>query len=133
MSPCRLISIERIAPELKRELRNKRMNFTMKTQELTSVEEKDRSVDEMLSKHNSINSQISLQLKKELNTQETEFEKKMKQRRDRSVNRSMNKSIDRGVKSSEYFNEAFGSTKDLLSNIELNPHFRENKDNPFKN
>ena len=54
-------------------------------------EEKAKSINSVLDKHNKFYENINDHIKKEINTQEDEFSRAMKQRRERSVNRSLNR------------------------------------------
>lgn len=93
-------------------------------------EEKHKSINTALDKHNKFYENINGHIRKEISSQEDEFSKAMKQRRERSVNRSLNRSGNRsankGVPGKKDDDE---DTSNVLKHLKLDA---KNKiDNPF--
>ena len=90
-------------------------------------EQKAKSINSVLDKHNKFYENINDHIKKEINTQEDEFSRAMKQRRERAVNRSLNrsgnKSPTKGKKSEDE------DTSNVLKHLKLNS--KSKIDNPF--
>ena len=90
-------------------------------------EEKQKSINNVLDRHNKFYENINDHIKKEINTQEDEFSKAMKQRRERSVNRSLNRSANKGDRGKRNDDE---DTSNVLKHLKLDA---KNKiDNPFE-
>ena len=91
-------------------------------------EEKKKSINVVVDRHNRFYENINDHIKKEINTQEDEFSRAMKQRRERSVNRSLNKSANKRDKGRKDDDE---DTSNVLKHLKLDA---KNKiDNPFEN
>ncbi len=96
-------SDEKISLDTKKELRAKKVEYNFKVSNTNDEALKQKSITEIMDKHQKVHASISSHLKKEIDTQENEFEKKMEKRRERSVSRSMNKSSDIKSKRGEDF------------------------------
>ena len=143
ISPCRstpakdptrfLTSDEKISINTKKELRAKKVEYNFKVSN-ADENERQKSISEIMDKHQKIHDNISSHLKKELNTQENEFEKKMERRRERSVSRSMNKSVER--KPSRFDadkDEDVRGTGNILEKLQVNNQKKLHMaNNPFK-
>ncbi len=119
---------------VKKELRSKKVEFGFKVFEADDLNERKRSVSEIMEKHHKVNENLNNHLKKEISTQENEFDKKMERRRERSVSRSMNKSVDRKA---SHYNEPKQSedsqTTNFLDQLRLSEKKKSRAvDNPFK-
>lgn len=89
-------------------------------------EEKQKSINTVLDRHNKFYENINDHIKKEIGTQEDEFSRAMRQRRERSVNRSLNRSSnknERGKKDEE-------DTSNVLRHLKLDA--KKKIDNPFE-
>ncbi len=118
----------------KKELRAKKVDYNFKVSNHSDESERQKSITEIMDKHQKVHENISSHFKKELTTQENEFEKKMERRRERSVSRSMNKSVERKSRvTDEDKNGDSVRTTDLLQQLRISEKKKSQfLDNPFK-
>ena len=90
-------------------------------------EEKKKSINSVLDRHNKFYENINDHIKKEINNQEDEFSKAMKQRRERSVNRSLNRSGNKSANKGK--KEEDEDTSNVLKHLKLDS--KSKIDNPF--
>lgn len=116
----------KISMNTKKELRSKMVEFNSKITK-TNEEERKKSIQGMIKKHEKHYKDINNHIKKETQTQEDAFKRKMSQRRERSMNRSLSKSIDKKRGNKRGGN---GNTNNLLKH--LDKVSKEKMDNPFE-